>query len=95
MVILSSKGSTPPGGVAGPTGISMTLQNAPKTLTPPDGVPAPTDTSRTLSLQRDSTHRDGVGARMAISTTLLRSRYMTWLIPHEVTKMQIVLEPES
>ena len=95
MFILSSKGSTPPGGVEGPTAIFTTLQNAPKTLTPPDGVPAPTDTSRTLSLPRDSTHRDGVGARMAICTTLLRSRYMTWLIPHEVTKMQIVLEPES
>ena len=74
LTILSWKGSTPPGGVEGPTGISTTLQSAPKTLTPPDGVPAPTDTSGTLSLPRDSTCHDGVVDRMAISTTLLRSR---------------------
>ena len=71
------KGLTLPGGVAGLTGISTTLQSAldpPRSLTPPDGAPDPMGTSRTLSPPRDLTRRDGVGAQMAISMTLLKSR---------------------
>ena len=71
------KGLTLPGGVAGLTGISTTLQSAldpPRSLTPPDGALDPMGTSRTLSPPRDLTRRDGVGAQMAISTTFLKSR---------------------
>merc|ERR1712192_308360 len=70
---------TLPGGAADLTGISTTLQSAldpPRSLTPPDGAPDQTGTSRILSPPRDLTRRDGVGAQMAIFTTLLRSRYV-------------------
>ena len=75
---LSSKGLTLPGGVAGPTAISMTLQSAldlpPRNLTPPDGAPGPTGTSRTSSPPRDLTRRDGAGVQMDTCMTFLGSR---------------------